>query len=309
MSFEGQQAVIIGASAGIGEATAKAFAVGGAKVIITGRSKERLDDAAQRIGHPVTTAEVDATDRTALDACFATVGRIDHLVLAASPGAIGAGPIADVAESALRQAFDGKLFAHVKALQAALPYLRTDGSVTIVTAASARSAFPGSAGLAAVNGALEAMIAPLAVELAPLRINAVSPGVIETHWWNAMPADQRQAYFAAAAAAAPARRNGTPEDVADAITYLAGAGFVTGTVLECTGGANLTAAALSSARLTLGHTGRSPSRAPPKQAQPYVGLSSPGGKLTTTDPHSSRQAIKGRSADASWDRDRHATAK
>jgi NAD(P)-dependent dehydrogenase (short-subunit alcohol dehydrogenase family) len=146
--------------------------------------------------------------------------------------------------AALRQAFDGKFFAHVKAIQAALPHLRRDGSITLVTAASARAAFAGTAGLAAVNGALETIVAPLAVELAPLRVNAVSPGVIDTHWWGALPAEQRRAYFDSVAAVTPARRVGPPDDVAEAIVYLAGAGFVSGTVLECTGGGNLTAAAL-----------------------------------------------------------------
>jgi len=244
MSFDGQRVVIIGASAGIGEATAKAFAAQGAVVIITGRSKERLDQAAQRIGLPVQVAELNATDRAALDAFFAASGPIDHLVLAASPGAVGAGPIADLDESALRQAFDGKFFAHVKAIQAALPQLKADGSVTIISAVSARAAFAGTVGLAAANGALETIVGPLAVELAPLRVNAVSPGVIDTHWWDGMPADQRRAYFDAVAAVTPVRRVGRPEDVADAVVYLAGAGFVSGTVLECTGGAHLTAGAL-----------------------------------------------------------------
>ncbi len=246
MSFDGQRVVIIGASAGIGEAAAQAFAARGAAVIITGRSKQRLDRAVQRVGYPVEAAELDATDRAALDSFFGTAAAIDHLVLAASPGAVGAGPIAALDEAALRQAFEGKVFAHVKAIQAALPRLRPDGSVTIISAASARAAFAGTAGLAAANGALEAMIAPLAVELAPLRVNAVSPGVIDTHWWHGMPDDQRQAYFDAVAAVTPVRRIGRPEDVADAIVYLAGASFITGTVLECTGGSNLTAAALTS---------------------------------------------------------------
>ena len=244
MSFDGQRVVIIGASAGIGEAAAKAFAAGGAEVTITGRAKERLDQAAQRIGHPVRIAEFDATSREALDAFFAATGTVDHLVLSASPGAVGVGPVATLDEAALRQAFDGKFFAHVKAIQAALPHLRQDGSVTLITAASARAAFPGTAGLAAVNGALETIVAPLAVELAPLRVNAVSPGVIDTQWWGAMPEDQRRPYFDSVAAVTPVRRVGQPADVAEAIVYLAGAGFVTGTILECTGGSNLTAAAL-----------------------------------------------------------------
>jgi NAD(P)-dependent dehydrogenase (short-subunit alcohol dehydrogenase family) len=245
MSFDGQRVVIIGASAGIGEATAAAFAAGGAEVIITGRSKQRLDEAAQRIGQPIQVAEVDATDTDALGGFFDAIGTVDHLVLAASPGAVGVGPIATLDEAALRQAFDGKFFAHVKAIQAALAHLRPDGSVTLVTAASARAAFAGSAGIAAANGALETMVAPLAVELAPLRVNAVSPGVIDTHWWSVLPDGQRQTYFDAVAAATPVRRVGKPADVADAIVFLAGAGFVTGTVLECTGGSHLTAGALT----------------------------------------------------------------
>jgi NAD(P)-dependent dehydrogenase (short-subunit alcohol dehydrogenase family) len=245
MSFDGQRVVIIGASAGIGEATAAAFAAGGAEVIITGRSKQRLDEAAQRIGQPIQVAEVDATDTDALGGFFDAIGTVDHLVLAASPGAVGVGPIATLDEAALRQAFDGKFFAHVKAIQAALAHLRPDGSVTLVTAASARAAFAGSAGIAAANGALETMVAPLAVELAPLRVNAVSPGVIDTHWWSVLPDEQRQTYFDAVAAATPVRRVGKPADVADAIVFLAGAGFVTGTVLECTGGSHLTAGALT----------------------------------------------------------------
>jgi NAD(P)-dependent dehydrogenase (short-subunit alcohol dehydrogenase family) len=245
MSFDRQHVVIIGASTGIGEATATAFAAQGAEVTITGRSKERLDQAAQRIGRPVQVAELDATDRGTLDALFTTTGTFDHLVLAASPGAVGVGPIAALDEAALRQAFDGKFFAHVSAIQAALPQLRADGSVTIITAASARAAFAGTAGIAAVNGALETIIAPLAVELAPLRVNAVSPGIIDTQWWSGMPHDQRLAYFDAVAAVTPVRRVGKPEDVAAAVVYLTGASFVTGTVLECAGGLNLTAAALA----------------------------------------------------------------
>ena len=167
-------------------------------------------------------------------------------MLAASPGAVGAGPIADLDEAALRQAFDGKFFAHVKAIQAALPRLRPDGSVTIISAASARVGFPLHRRPGRGQRRAGGDHPPLALELAPLRVNAVSPGIIDTPWWAGMPEDQRRAYFDAAAAITPVRRVGRAEDVADAIAYLAGATFVTGTVLECTGGLNLTAAALAS---------------------------------------------------------------
>jgi NAD(P)-dependent dehydrogenase (short-subunit alcohol dehydrogenase family) len=242
MAFDGQRVVVVGASAGIGEATARAFAVAGAEVIITGRSKERLDAAAERIGHPVQSAELDSTDGPAVTSFFAALGPVDHLVLAASPGAVGSGPFAALDEAALRQAFDGKLFAHFNVLKAA----SVRSSVTIISAASARAAFPGTVGLAAVNGALEAIVPPLAVELAPLRVNAVSPGLIDTRWWDVLPGEQRAAFFQTVASVSPVGRVGTARDVADAVLYLAGAGFVTGMVLECTGGANLTVGATSS---------------------------------------------------------------
>lgn len=111
----------MGGSAGIGEATAAAFAAASADVIITGRAKQRLDLAVQRIGHPVQVRELDATDRPAVEEFFGSVGTVDHLVLAASPGAVGAGPFAGLDEAALRQAFDGKFFAYVSVLRAALP--------------------------------------------------------------------------------------------------------------------------------------------------------------------------------------------
>jgi len=245
MSFAGQQVHVMGGSYGVGEATARAFAAAGADVVITSRSPERLAAAAARISPSVPTHTLDATDPGAVTAFFENIETVDHLVLALSPGAVAVGPLATLDEKDLRTAFDGKFFAHVRVLQAAAPHLSRDGSVTFLSAASARSAAPGTAGLAAANGAIEAMVPPLAAELAPVRVNAVSPGIIDTQWWDGLPADQRAAFFQAAGAASPAGRVGTPDDVAAAITYLAGAGFVTGTVLECAGGANLTVGAIS----------------------------------------------------------------
>jgi NAD(P)-dependent dehydrogenase (short-subunit alcohol dehydrogenase family) len=234
----GQRAVVMGGSSGIGEATATAFAADGAEVVITGRSQDRLDAAADRIGGKVSTYRLDGADRAAVDAFFAGSGPVDHLVVALS-GSKGGGPFAQLDLAELAAGFDGKFWPHLRVVQAALPRLRTDGSVTLVTAASARAAIPGTAGLAAINGALEAMVPPLAVELAPLRVNAVSPGVVDTPWWDATPAEQRKAVFEGLAATSPVGRVGRPEDIARAIHMLAVNTFVTGVVLDVTGGANL----------------------------------------------------------------------
>ncbi|MGW3206278.1 SDR family oxidoreductase [Streptomyces sp. NPDC001135] len=237
-ALAGQRVVVMGGSSGIGEAAAAFFTADGAEVVITGRDQDRLDAAADRVGGKVTTYRLDGADRAAVDAFFTGSGTVDHLVVALS-GSKGGGPFAGLDLAELADGFAGKFWPHVHVLQAALPALRRDGSVTLVTAASARAALPGTAGLAAINGALEAMVPPLAVELAPLRINAVSPGVVDTPWWEGVPAEQRRALFDGFAASTPVGRIGRPQDIARAIHMLAANDFVTGVVLEATGGATL----------------------------------------------------------------------
>jgi NAD(P)-dependent dehydrogenase (short-subunit alcohol dehydrogenase family) len=181
----------------------------------------------------VATAEqVDGAGEEEHIAFFERTGEFDHLVLAFSPGAIGMGPIRETGLDAVRAAFDGKLFGYL----AAIRHARVTGSITLISAASARAALPGTVALAAVNGAIERIVPPLAAELAPVRVNAVSPGVIDTPWWSFLPDDQRHAQFAMAAQSVPAGRVGQPDDVARAVSYLISATYVTGTILPVDGG-------------------------------------------------------------------------
>ncbi|GAA3452000.1 hypothetical protein GCM10018962_38330 [Dactylosporangium matsuzakiense] len=120
-------------------------------------------------------------------------------------------------------------------------YQRTPYACSTIRSGSAQAALPGTSGLAALNGALEAMVGPLAVELAPVRVNAVSPGVIHTPWWDGVSAADRDALFKSYAAALPAGRIGRAEEVADAIVALATNGYITGTVLPVAGGVQLAA--------------------------------------------------------------------
>lgn len=182
---------------------------------------------------------VDAGQADSLRQFFAQAGPITDLVITVTRRG-GAGPASKLADADLLGAFAGKTVAHLRAVALALPTLTPDGSITLVTAGSAQSALPGTAGLAAVNGALEAAVAPLATELAPRRVNAVSPGVIETGWWDEVPEDARQEAFKTFAQRALVRRNGQPEDVAHAIVALVENGFITGAVLPCDGGLRLT---------------------------------------------------------------------
>jgi NAD(P)-dependent dehydrogenase (short-subunit alcohol dehydrogenase family) len=223
--------LVIGGTSGIGEATACAFSARGDRVVVAGRDPQRLSAALDRLGDGVEGTACDAGDPDAVHELAASIAPIDVLVLAPS-GAAGAGPIADLELDDLRSGFEGKFWPQVIALQQALPSLAEDGAVVLVTAGSARAALPGTAGLAAINGALEAMVAPL-------RVNAVSPGVIDTPWWDAQGPGVREATFDAFASSLPAGRVGHPDDVAAAIVAMATNGYVTGSVLDCAGGGQL----------------------------------------------------------------------
>jgi NAD(P)-dependent dehydrogenase (short-subunit alcohol dehydrogenase family) len=183
---------------------------------------------------------VDASKRAELDAFFREQGAIDHLVIALSGGK-GAGLFRDLPLDDVRSGFEGKFFPQLSVAQAALPSLKQGGSITFVSAASARSIGPGTAGLAAINAAIESVIPILALELAPIRVNGISPGVVDTPWWDALPADVKAGFFERARANLPVGRVGTPEEVAELVWFLAHAGFVTGSVYEIDGGHRLTA--------------------------------------------------------------------
>jgi NAD(P)-dependent dehydrogenase (short-subunit alcohol dehydrogenase family) len=230
-------ALVVGGTSGIGLATARRLHGLGATVHIAARGKERLDEVAASdpglIGH-----QADGASPAEIGALAEGIGPIDWLIIALS-GSEGAGPIADLDLGVLRRAFDAKFWGHITTVQAVLPHLTADGSITLLGAISARAGAPGSAGLAAINGAVEALVKPLAVELAPIRVNGVSPGFVDTPWWAGLPQEARLAYFAQAAGALLTRRIATAEDVADAVVLAATNPNVTGTVIETDGGARL----------------------------------------------------------------------
>jgi NAD(P)-dependent dehydrogenase (short-subunit alcohol dehydrogenase family) len=238
-SMKDRQVAVLGGSAGIGLETARLLASLGAQVTIGGRNQERLEAAVGQLGDRARAIAVDCAQTDSLRQFFAQAGPITDLVITVTRRG-GAGPAAELADSDLLGAFAGKTVAHLHAVALALPTLAADGSITLVTAGSAQAALPQTAGLAAVNGALEAAVPPLAFELAPRRVNAVSPGVIETGWWDELPGDAREAAFKTFAQRALVRRNGQPQDVAQAIAALVDNGFITGVVLPVDGGMRLT---------------------------------------------------------------------
>jgi NAD(P)-dependent dehydrogenase (short-subunit alcohol dehydrogenase family) len=226
-------ALVVGGTSGIGLATARLLRQRGAAVHVVGRTQRPLD--ADLIAH-----WADGGDRDQIAAVVDRIGPIDWLVVALSGGE-GMGTIADLDLAVLRRAFDAKLWAHLTTIQAALPRLAPAGSITLISAISARAAMPGTAGLAALNGAIEAMVKPLAAELAPIRVNAVSPGVVDTPWWSGLPEQARAGFFAQMEKQLPTRRVATAEDVAEVVALAATNPNLTATIIEADGGARITA--------------------------------------------------------------------
>lgn len=234
-----ERIVIVGGTSGIGLATARQLAEDGYRVLITGRNKHRLENALATLPEHVTGETVDALDEDAMAAFFAGAGAVDHVVSTVTANSGSIGPALELTADNLSTAFDSKLLGYLATARAARPVLKSTGSLTFLSAISAGTSAPGTSALAAANAAVEAWARTLAVELAPLRVNVVSPGVIDTPWWGDLPDDVRQATFEQYAGITPVGRIGTANDVAQSIRFLIESPFTTGVVLPCDGGVRL----------------------------------------------------------------------
>lgn len=233
-----QTAIVVGGSSGIGYAIAKAAVAQGASVWVVGRSQAKLGRAEAELSGQVQTASVDMGDHDAVREFFNRFEdtSVDHLAITAATAVQGA--FADVEIDAVERMFASKFFGPYGILQAALPKLRQGASVTLFSGIFSRRPAPGTSGLAAVNAAIEGLTRALALELGGrVRVNAISPGLTQTEAYAGMPESDRQAMFAGAAAALPARKVGDPDEVAAGAIFLMRNAFVTGHVLDIDGGA------------------------------------------------------------------------
>jgi NAD(P)-dependent dehydrogenase (short-subunit alcohol dehydrogenase family) len=232
--LENKRIVVAGGTSGIGRALVDLLTDKKAEITAIGRDLQKL--ATLRVTHPTVRAlALDARDRDGVAAFFEREGDIDHLVLALS-GSKGGGEFKTLDLGELREGFDQKFWPQLEVLQAALSHMRSGGSVTFITAISGTARLPGSSGLAAMNGALEIMVPILAKELKPMRVNAVSPGVIDTPWWDFLPAHVKQGIFADFSQQVLVGRIGRAKEVADTVLFVLENEYINGTVIGCHGG-------------------------------------------------------------------------
>ncbi len=233
-----QKIVVVGGSSGMGLATAKRLAAAGFHVIIASRSEEKLQSALAVIEGRAEAKSLDFTDEEGVRAFFALVGRFDHLVLMGA-GVPAWGNLSAIRTAALESAFQTKFWGYFFCAKYATPHLNPNGSILFTIGGAARSAIPGTAGVAAVNGAILSMALTLAKEIAPIRVNILSPGLVDTPAYNWMSAEEKQEFFKQMGGNLPVGRIGRPDDIAEAAQYLLQNGYSTGAVLDVDGGGRL----------------------------------------------------------------------
>lgn len=238
MKTYNQTALIIGGTGDIGHATARLFTEAGANVVVTGRTKARTEERASELGPKARGIPVDPTEENQFYALFAATGPIDYLLLTLGTQALTM-PFVQLPEEQLLQGMNGKFIYYTRALRAA--WGKVKQSITWLTGAAARTAFPGLSNYAAPNGALHAMMGPLALELAPVRINCVAAGLTRTNFWSAlgMSPEAQAAMFADGERSIPLRHVAEPEEIAQALFFAATNRYTTGTVLDTNGGLHL----------------------------------------------------------------------
>ena len=232
--LKGKTVVIIGGTAGIGLATAVAASAAGARVWAAGRSEAHRDKAMAAANGAFEVREADTHDATALEALFRETGPVDHLVSCAVGGERTLKPFLEQTEEQFKAAY-GKLWGYAKVVRTGAPHLAANGSVTLVSGSPTRKIKPGQSALSCVGGSVENLARCLAVEMAPIRVNVVSPGTIDTAMFDWM-GDAREERLNAVTSGNLIKRAGTSEEVAEGVLFVMNNRFVTGTTVDVDGG-------------------------------------------------------------------------
>ncbi|GES28434.1 SDR family oxidoreductase [Streptomyces angustmyceticus] len=229
--------VLIGGGSGIGLRVAHQAVTAGAQVVLGGRSSARLAVAAEELGDRATWRTVDITDGTSLASFFTELDRVDHLFTSAASYRVG--PMMQLSDQDAESPFVSKFWGQYHAVKAAVPKLAEDGSIVLMAGAAGARPPAAAPAYAACNAAVEGLGRGLAVELAPVRVNVVSPGTIDGNLWAHRPEEDREAAFAQYRRDTVLHRLGTEDEIAQAVLFLFGNGFTTGSTLYPDGGYTL----------------------------------------------------------------------
>jgi len=235
-SLQDAVVVVLGGTSGIGLATAALAQSEGARVTVAGRDQARLADALQQLGGAARGVTLDVADEAAVRDLFASFDHVDHVALLA--GTHADGEIAAIDVDRVRSPVDTRLWGAVHVCKHASSRM-TDGSITICTGVGVERPRRGGAIVAAAAGAAEILARAVALEVAPVRVNVVRPGIVDTPLLTRMAGDRRDEVIAARSKRIPLGRIGRPEEIAHAIVFLMTNTYVTGSTLTVDGGISL----------------------------------------------------------------------
>lgn len=230
MDVKGKKAIIFGGTSGIGLATAIRLAAGGADVIAVSRNPEKAGDVPKGI----TLKKCDVLDREALQALFAECAPFDILISAATGGTRAVGPFLEMDMDGYKASFD-KLWGYANVVRFGAKHMPENGTIVLVSGAPARKTKPGQVAIGSVGGAVEALVRAVAPEIAPIRLNVVAPGTIDTPM-VAVEGEARAEFYKKATANNIIPRAGTADEVAQGIMFMVENDFVTGTTIDVDGG-------------------------------------------------------------------------
>ncbi|MDT5212034.1 MAG: hypothetical protein QOK18_273 [Mycobacterium sp.] len=234
MSLKTTRVLIIGGTSGIGLGVATAVAGRGASPIVVSRHQTSVDRALAQLPDHARGATVDLTDVAALAQLALDLGELDHLVFTAGES-LELAPLADLTPELITGFFATRFVGALSAVRAFAPHLRAGGSITLTSGSAAEQPEFGALPVS-ICGAMNALTTALAVELAPIRVNAVAPGIVRTPLWDALPAADRKTMYGEAAQRLPVGRIGEVDDVALAYVYCMEQTYGTGIVLKVDGG-------------------------------------------------------------------------
>ncbi|MDQ0391409.1 SDR family oxidoreductase [Labrys monachus] len=237
----GEHVLVVGGSSGMGFALAERLLAAGIAVTIVGRSPERLAQAREKLGNAPSLQAVtaDATNEEDVERLFGSVGTLHHIVSTAADVSGVYVPLADMNVATARRAIDSKVVAPLLLAKHGAPRLAAAGSITLTSGIAAYRPAPKGSVVAAVNGAIESLVYALAVELAPIRVNAISPGWVDTPIWDSVAGEGKTAALEAMARRLPVGRIGQARDIAQALESVMRNGFISGTVVHVDGGQRL----------------------------------------------------------------------